>query len=237
MIVDEFAAKDGKDHQYEIIYHTPIGWYDKNKPDVTATATKIADGMYWQVGEAEATMKGISATSFTADIVSGLNPANTDLTKETNGLGTERQMRGWLEGKIPTPTEIFSINGKNTTFFTVIAPGKKADDFQLGLVEGGKGVEVRFKNGDTHRLILSGAEGQPAISFTSPKTKATFTPQSNLDTSMDINGGALPPAERQPSRRPPGSSISTLVRPASSRMHSRSLEKWPLSSKKTQAPN
>lgn len=193
VIADDFTALDGKDHLYEVIYHTPIGWYAKNKPTVATKAEKTADGMYWLIGKAEATMKGVCTAAFTGEIVSGLNPANTDLTKATDGRGTERQMRGWLEGMIPTPTEIYKINGKNVTFFTVIAPMKKPADFTVNLTPGRKGVEIKFKTGETHRLALDvTAGGQPSISFETPKTKASFTAISNLDTLIDVNGGALP---------------------------------------------
>ena len=149
--------------------------------------------MYWKIGTAEATMKGISTANFTSDIISGLNPGNTDLTKETNGLGSERQMRGWLEGKIPTPTQLYKIAGKNVTFYTVVAPMKKAADFEIGSIEGGRGIEIKFKNGEIHRLVIqTTSTGQLNVSFTSPKIKTSFNPQSNLDTPMDVNGGALP---------------------------------------------
>ena len=195
VVMDDFVAKDNNDHQYEIIYHTPVGWYAKNKPEVAASAADIPGGMHWQVGTAEATMKAVSTADFTGGIVSGMNPGNTDLTKETNGLGTERQMRGWLEGKLPTPTQIYKVNGKNVTFFTVIAPMKKPEDFQVTLAKGGKGIEIRFKNGETHRLSVETTTAGPAVKFDSPKTKASFTALSNLETAMDIGGGALPIAK------------------------------------------
>ncbi|MCU6711857.1 heparinase II/III family protein [Paenibacillus sp. J5C_2022] len=180
VLIDDFKALDQQEHQYELLFHTPVGYYQQNSPSVTAEAVELADGMHWSIGSAEAVMKGISAAPFDSAIVEGLNPGNVDLGAELNGTGREKEMRGWLEHNTPTPTQQYTVNGTDVRFFTVISPMSQPDQLALELDNGGKDLVIVFEDGSRHQISLDDAGDAPSVEIQRGDHTIAFTAKSNL---------------------------------------------------------
>ena len=80
IICDDFVSRDGNSHEYEMLYHTPIGYYRDRVPDVPVSYKRLNDWMEWSIGTVNAVMKAVSKNVLASDVVEGKNPSYTVLS-------------------------------------------------------------------------------------------------------------------------------------------------------------